>query len=273
MDALKVKNDIIEENVNKLRRKKAVILYRVLGIISMVAFCVFLYAAFKLIGIGQEYKSGNDEYNDLHKFISMIPESKDQSIGTDIPKVKVPIDFDSLYVINSDIVGWIYFENIDINYPIVKGIDNSFYLKYTFKKQQNSCGSIFVDCDNNKDFSDLHTLIYGHNMRNGSMFAILKKYEKKEFFDQNPYFWIYTSNSANKYEIFSCYIADAASESYNKKFVSTEEYRQFLDMAINNSLYRTGVPVSEKDLVVSLSTCTGGERGNRFIVHGKRVIQ
>lgn len=105
------------------------------------------------------------------------------------------------------------------------------------------------------------------------MFAVLNKYQKEEFYKTNPYLWIFTPEGKYKYEIFSCYITDAEGESYKKDFVDMKEYKTFLDKIMNKSIYKTGVTITDKDFVLSLSTCTKGAKNLRFIVHAKRKIQ
>ncbi|GFZ32340.1 SrtB family sortase [Clostridium zeae] len=256
-----------EGNSNKTDLKKKASIRSALKII-MVLICAstFLYSAYSLYIIGSEYKKGTDEYKDLQKYIEKLP--------TDSKSTKASkIDFDSLKAINSDIVAWIYFESTGIDYPIVKGIDNNFYLKHTFKKEENKAGSIFMDYENNSQFKDLHTMIYGHNLKNSSMFSVLMKYKDKAFYVSNPYFWIYTPNGDLKCEIFSCYITRSTSESYNKGFSSRDEYDKFLKTLKKNSIYDTGVEVTVDDKVLSLSTCTNSDKDDRIIVHAKVLKQ
>lgn len=237
-----------------------------------VCLCVFLYSAYRLIGIGQEYKVGADEYKNLKKqgkYVYLKKSSINKTSDKDTPLLAV--DFNQLKKVNSEVVGWIYFKNSNISYPIVKGTDNSYYLNHTFRKEINSSGSIFMDNVNDSSFKDLHTIIYGHNMKNGTMFGTLNKYYDKEFFKSNPYFWIYTLNGTYRCEIFSAYITKSTSESYNKKFTSKDEYDKFLKNLVNEAMYNTGVTVTKDDLIISLSTCTCTDEDSRLIVNAKLI--
>ncbi|GFP74478.1 class B sortase [Clostridium fungisolvens] len=256
-----------EGKLNKTDFKKKASIRSALKVI-MVLICAgtFLYSAYSLYIIGSEYKKGTDEYRDLQKYVEEVPAN---SKSTKAWK----IDFDNLKAINSDIVAWIHFESIGIDYPIVKGTDNNFYLKHTFKKEENKAGSIFMDYENNSQFKDLHTTIYGHNLKNSSMFSALMKYKDKDFYVSNPYFWIYTPNGDLKCEIFSCYITGSTSESYNKSFTTRDEYDKFLKTLKKNSIYDTGVEVTVDDKVLSLSTCTNSDKDSRIIVHAKVLKQ
>lgn len=182
-----------------------------------------------------------------------------------------PIDFASLKAINEEIVGWIRMDAVDtINYPIVQAIDNNYYLHKTFQDTDNIAGSIFLDCVNKKGFCQRNSIIYGHNMKNGSMFGSLKQYRDKEVFDKSPYFWIYAENRAYKYQIFACAEVDKFGPDYQITFRDREDFEEFIDRAKRQSLYDTGVDVDYTDTIVTLSTCTGNE-ATRFIVQGKRV--
>ena len=103
----------------------------------------------------------------------------------------IDIDFAGLRSENPDVVGWIYFENEDISYPVMYSGDNSYYLRKTFKREHATAGSIFLEGSNKTDFSDCHTIIYGHNMKNLSMFGKLKYYNRDEnYYDSHQYFQI-----------------------------------------------------------------------------------
>lgn len=240
-------------------------------IVMLIAICVFLYSAYQLYLIFIEYKKGSDEYKKIAgEFMTIDP------LDIDFEEELVcPIDFDALLAKNEDTVGWIQFrEPSVINYPIMQAEDNDYYLKRTFERKVNSSGSIFMDCDNNKEFTDENTFIYGHNMKNGSMFGKLRKYREKEFWEENPYFYIYTPDKrVRKYQIFSCYVVDAEADSYIKFYDTEEMYEEYLAMITGRSIYDTEVEVSPADQIVSLSTCTSRADDERFLVHAKLIKQ
>lgn len=250
--------------IHNTQRKAAK--YYLILVILIIFSLTFIYSAYKLFKIYKEYNAAVEEYENLHEYTKERTVVDDQANDNEL---KIDIDFEGLKYINSDIVGWIYFENVNVNYPIVKGIDNGYYLNHTFKKEQNISGSIFMDYRNDSEFKDLNTIIYGHNMKNGSMFGSLRKLLKEEFYRENSYFWIITQEGKYKYDIFSVYIDESTSESYNIKFKNIEEYSKHLNMIKDKSIYDTGINLTENDLVVTLSTCTSTEENNRFIVHGR----
>ena len=104
---------------------------------------------------------------------------------------------------NEDVVGWIKFINLDISYPVMQGSTNDEYLRHTWSGMANNSGSIFMESLNTSDFQDSHTIIYGHNMKDGSMFGKLKNYKEEGGYEKAPYFFIYTENVAYAYQIFA----------------------------------------------------------------------
>ena len=194
----------------------------------------------------------------------------DGTNGKPLEKMENPINFDELLAINDEIIGWLEVEALDISYPVVQASDNDVYLHRTFRKQDNFAGSIFLDCVNRSDFSNRNSVIYGHNMKNGSMFGTLKKFQEQETYDKSPYFWVYTPTRIYKYEIFSTSIVGTYSDSYQVVFQNSAEFQKFLNLAKEQTMVETKAQVNFTDTVVTLSTCTG-DSSTRFIVQGKRV--
>lgn len=188
-----------------------------------------------------------------------------------IGKVKKRVDFEELKKINPEIIGWLYVEAIDtINYPIVQTEDNAYYLNHTFKKTDNIAGSIFLDCDTKPNFTETNSVIYGHNMKNGSMFGKLNQFYDEETYEKSKYFWIYTEDLYYKYEIFSCTEVGAISESYQKQFETKWDFEDYLKRMQENSIIKTNTELTSADKIVTLSTCTASS-DVRFVVQGKLV--
>lgn len=241
-------------------------------LILIVALSVFCYSGYRLISIYLEYKKGSDEYSSLEDQYTV--DLMNQEIQIDEvsgePVMKSPVDFDSLTKLNSDIIGWLKVEALDISYPLAQGEDNDFYLHNTFQKTPNIAGCIFLDRENKKDFSDKNSIIYGHNMRNGSMFGKLKKFYEDGVFEKSPYFWIYTPEKIYKYEIFACHEVGYTSKTYQLSFQDDADFMEYIKEAFEHSVVQSKASVSAEDTVVTLSTCTGNA-STRFIVQGKRI--
>lgn len=252
---------------NKRKKKKGTWISNIILIIALVVFCV---SGYQLLKIGKGYLDGRSEYDKVRKLAVTNDKDKNKEDKDDSGD-GFSVDFQKLLEINPDTIAWIRFpkEPSQINYPVVQGTDNSWYLKKTFSANENTLGAIFLNVDNKKDFSDKNSVIYGHRMRDGSMFRHLQDYDTKEFWQNNPYFYIYTVDGRIlKYHIYSAGQVVDTSESYQTAFETDEEYQNFLDMTKSSSLYDTGVEVTTDDTIVTLSTCTSASDNHRFVVRG-----
>ena len=265
------KNNTQKQPEQKKKKKSDVLL----TIALIVAIAVFCYAAFNLYHIYTEYKKGTDEYNQIEEMAVTERDADSAEVAGPNAQLKPPIevDFDKLKSVNEDVVGWIYVDALpDISYPIVKGKDNQTYLHQTYEKNYNFAGTIFVDYENSGDFSDCNTLVYGHNMKNGSMFGHLKKFrEDDKLYKQDKYFWILTPERNYRYEIISAYTTGVNSDTYTLFKGPGEEFEKYLETIKGYSEIQTDdTDLTIKDKIVTLSTCTGNE-STRFVVQGKRV--
>ena len=253
----KIKNE-------RKKKKQQNILFRIL---FLLALAVFLYAAVRLILYGITYWKGSHEYKGLQKYVSEQP--KDE-ISTE-ENGEFTVDFSGLKELIPDCIGWIRFENIDISYPIMQGEDNEYYLKHTFEGQAVTAASIFMDANNHADFSDQNTFIYGHNMKNGSMFGKLKQMYESEKYKDSKYLWICTPNGKYRYEIFSMQYAKVGSDVYTLFSAHDEQFEAYVKkMAKQSKVDMKALGLGKDDYVVTLSTCTSDE-SVRFVVQARWV--
>lgn len=184
----------------------------------------------------------------------------------------IEIDFDYLQGVNTEIVGWIFMERENINYPIVKGQNNYFYLTHLPDKTPNRLGSIFMDFRNEPDFSDDTTVLFGHNMLDDSMFAPLENYREQWYYDEHPYLYIFTPDATYRVEVFAGYLVEANDiGSLHQSFESIEEKRDFVAKSILRSTFESNVHIDDDDRIVSLFTCAYDFSNARYVVHGKLV--
>lgn len=247
----------------------------ILTVILIAAICVFCYAGYNLFHIYTEYKKGTDEYNHIAQMAVTERDPEEATEPTAEGGLEAPmnIDFKSLKSVNDDVVGWIYVEAVpDINYPVVHGKDNETYLHHTYEKNYNFAGTIFVDYENKGDFNDCNTIVYGHNMKNGSMFAQLKKFSSNsDTYEKSKYFWIFTPEKNYRYEIISAYTTGAKSDTYTLFKGPGEEFQEYLKKIRGYSEIQTDAgDLTVKDKIVTLSTCTGNQ-ATRYVVQGRRV--
>ena len=254
----------------KKKKKTAGDIFRY--IVVVIAACVFVFSAVQLGRIFLEYRAGTQEYDRIREYVQEEPqEETDELLEGEAVDRPVPpeVDWESLTAINQDIIAWIQIEGTEISYPVMKGTDNDYYLHHTFERNSNSAGSIFIEYTNSSDFQDCNTIIYGHNMRNGSMFGLLKKYFQSQDSLPGRYVWICTPEKDYRYEIFSSHVVDAAGEVYTLFSAPDQQFQQYLDSMKAQSLVDFGVDVTKEDKIITLSTCTGND-ATRFVVQARR---
>ena len=265
------KNGTQEQPEQKKKKKSDVIL----TIALVVAIAVFCYAAYNLYHIYTEYRKGTNEYNSIEEMAvtERDPDSTEVAGPDAQPKPPIDVDFEKLKSINDDVIGWIYVDALpDISYPIVQGKDNQTYLHQTYEKNYNFAGTIFIDYENKADFSDCNTLVYGHNMKNGTMFGQLKNFSKDDSaYNKSKYFWIFTPEKTYRYEIISAYTTAVNSDTYTLFKGPGQEFVDYMNKIVSYSDVKTTPgELGVDDKIVTLSTCTGNE-STRYVVQGKRV--
>ena len=204
--------------------------------------------------------------------LEVIIETEDVVEETEEPFVLYLPDFAYLRGINSDIIGWIQLPGTKINYPIVQGSDNEYYLNHTVNGEENSGGAIFMDAAIQDGFNDKNAIIYGHNLKSGAMFSRLNRYARKSFWDANRYIYITTPFGMSVYEVFSAYQTTADADVYYYGFSEDHYYQEYLDRIQSYSIFRAGVSVGVEDTIITLSTCAN-DTTQRFIVHAKKIAE
>ena len=239
-------------------------------ILLCIAFlAIAAFSGYQLFNILSEYKQGEDTYKDLEQYVSTVPDdSEDADAENDDGTVWPEVDFDALKAINEDIVGWIYIEDTNVNYPIVQGEDNAYYLRRLYDGTPNGSGSIFMDFRNSADFSDPHTIIYGHSMQNSTMFTNIKKYKTQEFYDQHPYALLMTPEKNYKIELFSGYVASVKDNSWELDLSDEDAYASWLSATKSKSMFLCDVTPTTEDKVLTMSTCTYEFDDARFVLVG-----
>lgn len=242
-------------------------------IILIICACVFVFAAFKLVSILLEYKKGNDIYDNIEGNI-LEDKPVNITIGDDNQDVTVPFVYNhqALLNINPDGLGFLYVPSVDIRLPIAQTTDNDFYLTHTFDKTYNGNGCLFVDYRITNKLKANHVLIYGHNMNSGAMFGSLSRYETPSFYqtEGNDVFYIYTEDVIRKYKIFTVYITDPISDTFTFNFSNLAGLREYAKNVQAQSLYNTGVDITNTTQIVTFSTCTNNSK-QRLIVSGTYV--
>lgn len=236
-------------------------------------------------GIIMEYQKAANKYDDIeNEFVTsngntnaVVPstENTEVVIGTEIDQnqemVVVPVAWYEMISVDlagmqkkyPDIKGWIFFENEDISYPVVKGASNDTYLRATYDGKKATAGSIFIGEPHSSNFNDTHTILYGHNMRNLSMFGKLKYYRtQKGYYETHQYFQIFRDNEVRRYQIFAYQEVPTDSFVYTQTFNSG---RTLANRLLADSLIKPDITIKDSDKIITLSTCTTDD-DERFVV-------
>lgn len=179
------------------------------------------------------------------------------------------MDFSALREANGDVLGWILIPGTRISYPLVQGTDNEYYLTHTWKKRSSVVGAVFLEYSNSRDFSDFNTIIYGHRMNDGSMFAGLKYYKQRSYYKSHPTVYVTDDSGARKYDIFAAYEVGTQGDTYRIGQKSGSARQAYIDYCLAQSLYDTGVVPTVNDKIVTLSTCTGNGHATRWVVQAR----
>lgn len=179
------------------------------------------------------------------------------------------MDLSALQQVNDDVLGWIRIPDTKVDYPLLQGADNQFYLNNNWKGTKEYVGSIFLECQNSPDLTDFNTIIYGHNMNNGSMFGSLRQYRYGSHWQEHPYVYIRSGAGVLRYEVFSTYTAAVDSDTYVLSFRQEQNRKDFIAMALENSEIDTGIVPEATDRILTLSTCSGAGYSTRRVVHAR----
>lgn len=224
--------------------------------ISLICIGIILY---DLLSIGAYLQSSFTE-KQYYKALAAKMESDvraDESISVEAKSI------------NQDIIGWIKIVGTHINYPILQANDNTYYLNHSFDKGLSKAGSIYMDYRNDKNFRSQNTILYGHNMKDGSMFADLKKFKKEAFIHENNIIYVNKNDDILIYKIFAVYVTDPDFEYRKPAYDNAWEFEEFLNQVMALSSVQTDQIITKEDKILTLSTCESS--GRRLVVHAKRI--
>ncbi|UJW58477.1 class B sortase [Bacillus sp. A116_S68] len=235
-------------------------------LMTLVCVTVLGVSAFQLVSILLDYRENGQVMSD----IQLIYEDQQISITESSDNRET---FDSLLAINDDIVGWITMDGTKIDYPILQAEDNDYYLDRNYLHDQTRAGSIFMDYRNDITGTDKNTILYGHRMRDGSMFGQLDEFLDQDFVSEHNRFYYDTLYDSYEVEIFSAYITTTDFYYIETEFSDLDDYDSFLNELKAKSDIHTGVEVTKHDHIITLSTCDYrlNRDTGRLVVHGKIV--
>ena len=269
-----------------------------LTILIVVCALIMAFALYKIISIQMNYKKAQNEYSALREYTepagnetaqaglaesTSAEEAEEPEEQDDLDEVmknvskpdkktaKAPITVDhaSLAKMNPDYTAWLYIEALEISYPVMQGEDDEYYLHRTFNRDYLFAGSLFIHAESSRDFNDPHTIIYGHNMKDESMFGDLRLLYDNALYKESPYFWVLTPENNYRYRIFSMYECMGDSDTYVlftgpgtvvEDYITEMKARSYVDLG--------EMEYDGDSKLVTLSTCVYAEGSERFVVQG-----
>ncbi len=206
---------------------------------------------------------------------STLPDSSSParaaSLAKDTSSYQVSTKLAEVLPLNPDIVGWVKIPGTVIDYPIVCGDDNVLYLDHDYQGKKNKSGAIMMDFRNLGKVDGRHSILYGHNMKNGTMFHNLRYYKDKSFAKKNSLITVETLTGTSQWKVFSCYVSDTNFYFIQTDFANDKEYAGFLDKIQDKSKFDFGIDVQSDQQILTLVTCSYEFNDARFVVHAVRV--
>ena len=253
---------------------------KLLGGLKIVLAAVLVVSMVMIVRTQTEYAQGESAYEEaavvakLPKLTAIpIPEKQENGDSEEGTAVSDPnlallagINFDELRQENPDVLGWISIPETVLSYPLLQGEDNDFYLNHTWQKNSGIVGAVFMDCRSNAEMADFNTIIYGHRMRDGSMFASLKYYQDQEHWRTHPSVYLACAEGVYRYDIFSAYEASVLGPVYDVNARDTDWREAFILSCRKRSVIETNIVPTADDQILTLSTCTGRGYSTRWVV-------
>ena len=235
----------------------------VMRIIELIFLILLVYSSINIFKWYNNNKENKQIINEIAESVTINEDTNEEK--------KYKINFEELKQKNSDTVAWLKVENTNIEFPIVQANNNSYYLIHNFDKKYNVAGWIFADYKNKLDGTDRNIVVYGHNMRNNSMFGSLKDVITEEWYnnEENKYITFVTENDYQTYQVFSVYQIKTE-DYYIKTEFKSNEFTEFIDTITKRSKKYFGINVSKEDTILTLSTCSNNNK-YRVVLHSVRV--
>lgn len=288
-----------EEKRRRIRRRKRI--RRLRRSLFCIFVAVFLVSGYKVYNYSQENAKANAAYDGLRVVAQRDTIAKTEeeiqnreiavagsdangqeqtSLDLDNPvtgnndisqRKACSMDFTALRELNPGIVGWIKAEGAGIDYPVMRADNNDYYLTHLYDGTKNSSGSIFMDYRNNPSLEDRNLVIYGHHMKNGTMFAALEEYKAQDFYEVNPYMTLYTPDGDYRIELICGTIEDGNRGFMQFDFPDDQALISYVEGFRSRSMFTSEVQLQPGDRIISLCTCSYEWANARFMLIGRLV--
>lgn len=252
---------------------------RLRTILIIVLSVIFLVALTQTVCVLLDRKQANDAYDDLHELVvveetnpsetdSPATEKSPETAPQEERNTFIEVDFETLQKKYPDVVAWLYCEGTPINYPVAQGDDNNKYLRHLLSGEYNTAGTLFADYRNAVIGLDDNYVIYGHNMKDGTMFSSLVKYKQQSYYDEHPVIYLLTPEKTYCIELIAGYVTSVTSEAYRLNFDTAEQMDEYVAEAIKKSTFKTNAEYESRDRLITFSTCSYEYTNARYVVVG-----
>ncbi len=267
---------VLKVRKKKKRTKKYYAVEGIRRIVMMVALFAFSYVSYELTSIYLDYKDADNVYADMNEVLNTgddtVEEPETDESGSVISNKNKADDwewdYDSYLRFNSDTKGFIMSEGTPIQYPIMQATDNNYYLTHLANNIESKNGSIFIDYKIDLGLEAKNCVIYGHNMRNDTMFGSLQEYAEESYYEKHPYMDVYVGYKHYRYYIFAMYTTPVNSDTYTIRFKNDKAFLEYIKLSKGKSIYTPDVgEITADDKIITLSTCMdSNDEEYRFIV-------
>lgn len=243
-------------------------------LLILLLLSIMVMASYMTIKEYRQYETAVEHYEELKdEFVETKSEKNNETDETAEPTAPtetapITVDFVSLLGQNKDVVGWIYCQDTPINYPVVQSENNDYYLRRDLNGKYLVSGTVFVDYRNGAIGNDTNYIVYGHNMKDGSMFSSLAKYKEQSYYDKHPILYFLTSDGDYKIELYAGIVVKRDALIYMPNPDETA-FVDFLREAKEKSTFKSEVEITKNDTLITLSTCSYEYDNARYIVIGK----
>ena len=254
-----------------MRKKLVVFLLIICSVLTV-------FSGYMVCSVICEYKDASDAYDDLIEFVELPEQTKSETEKSitepEEPVAVLPaVDFNGLREKAPEVIAWLFLPDTAINYPVVQADDNNYYLRRLYDGTYNQAGCLFADYRCAADLSGCSTVIYGHNMRNGTMFSTLNEYAAQEYFESHPTMYLITPSEGYIVKIFAVFTAspkeiNSGTSPWQVEWSDNSDFAAWLTHAAKRSIIMSNVTVNSDDRILTLSTCTDSGK-KRFLVIGK----
>ena len=235
-------------------------------IVFIICLIIAIYSSYRIITWKHDVNKNKEIQKEIKDKIKVV----EKEINDEDKKGEYDIDFKPLKEQNSDTVASIKVNGTNIDYIVVKGSDNSYYLNHNFNKEYNIAGWIFADYRNKFDETDKNIVIFGHNTKDGSMFGTLKNILNRDWYENNNNVTLITENGIYYYQVFSIYSIKPEDYYINTEFKNNDEFDKFIKTLKSRSIYDYKIEVSGEDKILTLSICIG-DGTKRVVLHAKLI--